>query len=67
MSTKSSSKTNFSARYSDLQKIVEWFENKEVDLEEGINKFEEGMKIVKELKEYLEKMENKVRELKKNI
>lgn len=58
------SKIKFSARYNELQKIMEWFENKEVDLEEGIKKFEEGMEIVKGLKEYLDKMENRVKELK---
>ncbi len=58
-------KINFSKSYQELQKIVAWFEKEEVDLEEGITKFEEGTKIVKELKEYLEKMENKIKELKK--
>jgi exodeoxyribonuclease VII small subunit len=43
---------------------VEWFEQEEIDLEEGIKKFEEGSKLVKELKEYLEKVENKIKELK---
>ena len=37
----------------------------EIDLEEGIKKFEEGSKIVKDLKEYLDKMENRIKELKK--
>ncbi len=58
-------KFNFSKSYQELQKIVEWFEKEEVDLEEGIEKFEEGSKIVKDLKDYLEKMENKIKELKK--
>lgn len=58
-------KFNFSKSYQELQKIVEWFEKEEVDLEEGIAKFEEGSKIVKNLKDYLEKMENKIKELKK--
>lgn len=58
-------KINFSKSYQELQKIVAWFEKEEVDLEEGIVKFEEGTKIVKDLKEYLEKMENKIKELKK--
>ncbi len=60
-------KFNFSKSYTDLQKIVEWFEKDEVDLEEGIKKFEDGLAIVKELKEYLGKMENKIRDLKKSI
>jgi exodeoxyribonuclease VII small subunit len=58
-------KINFSKAYQELQKIVEWFEREEIDLEEGIKKFEEGSEIVKDLKGYLEKMENKIKELKK--
>ncbi|MFA6547370.1 MAG: exodeoxyribonuclease VII small subunit [Candidatus Magasanikbacteria bacterium] len=58
-------KFNFAKSYQELQKIVEWFEKEDVDLEEGIAKFEDGAKIVKELKEYLEKMENRIKELKK--
>jgi exodeoxyribonuclease VII small subunit len=55
---------NFKKSYQELQNIVEWFEQEEIDLEEGIKKFEEGSKLVKELKEYLEKVENKIKELK---
>ena len=58
-------KFNFAKSYGELQKIVEWFEKEDVDLEEGIKKFEEGIKIVSVLKEYLGKMENKIKELKK--
>ncbi len=60
-------KTNFAKSYSDLEKIVKWFEKDDVNLEEGIEKFEEGMKIVKDLKKYLDNMENKVRDLKKEM
>lgn len=55
----------FSKSYQELQKIVKWFEKEEIDLEEGIKKFEDGSEIVKNLKEYLDKMENKIKELKK--
>lgn len=58
-------KFSFSKSYSELQKIVEWFEGNEIDLEEGIKKFEEGAKIVKDLKDYLDKMENRIKEIKK--
>jgi exodeoxyribonuclease VII small subunit len=57
-------KFNFAKSYADLQKIVEWFEKEDVDLEEGIKKFEQGAVLVKDLKEYLEKMDNKIKELK---
>mgnify|MGYP001174204328 FL=1 len=58
-------KFNFAKSYAELQKIVEWFEGDEVDLEEGIEKFEGGMKLVKEMKEYLNRVENKIKEIKK--
>jgi len=58
-------KFNFAKSYADLQKIVEWFEGDDVDLEEGIEKFEGGMKLVKEMKEYLNRVENKIKEIKK--
>ncbi len=60
-------KTNFAKSYGDLEKIVKWFEKDDVNLEEGIEKFEEGMKIVKDLKKYLDSMENKVKDLKKEM
>jgi len=58
-------KFNFSKSYQDLEKIVEWFEKGDFDLEEGIKKFEDGAKLVTELKDYLAKMEIKIKELKK--
>lgn len=57
-------KFNFAKSYAELQKIVAWFEKEEVDLEEGIKKFEQGAELVKELKEYLDTMDNKIKELK---
>lgn len=62
--TKETKKIDFAKDYTDLQKVVEWFEREDVDLEEGIKKFEEGMRLVKELKAYLLTMEVKVKELK---
>ncbi|HLD61285.1 MAG TPA: exodeoxyribonuclease VII small subunit [Patescibacteria group bacterium] len=66
MQAKTAKKFNFARSYQELQKLVEWFEKDGFDLEEGIGKFEEGIALVKELKEYLGTMENKVKELKRN-
>lgn len=60
-------KFNFNRAYQDLQKIVEWFEQEDIDLEEGIKKFEEGSELTRQLKEYLQTMDNKIKELKKNL
>lgn len=64
---KESKKFNFSQAYADLQKTVEWFEKGEVDLEEGIKRFEDGLKLVGELKKYLQTVENKVRQIKEKM
>ncbi|MBI5732026.1 MAG: exodeoxyribonuclease VII small subunit [Candidatus Magasanikbacteria bacterium] len=64
MSPKNIAKINFSKSYNDLQRIMEWFEKGEVDLEEGVKKFEEGLKLVGELKKYLQGVENKVKQIK---
>lgn len=64
MSAKTSSKINFSKSYNELQKIVEWFEKGNVDLEEGVKKFEEGIILVQDLKKYLSNVENKVKQIK---
>lgn len=60
-------KFNFVKSYGNLQKIVDWFNKEDVDLEEGIKKFEEGTMLVQDLKDYLGKMENKIKELKKGL
>jgi exodeoxyribonuclease VII small subunit len=57
-------KVDFTKQYAELEKIVAWFEQENIDLEEGIKKFEEGIVIVKELKQYLGSVELKVKELK---
>lgn len=57
-------KVDFAKQYAELEKIVAWFEQENIDLEEGIKKFEEGIVIVKELKQYLGTVELKVKELK---
>ncbi|OGH68832.1 MAG: exodeoxyribonuclease VII small subunit [Candidatus Magasanikbacteria bacterium RIFCSPLOWO2_02_FULL_44_11] len=58
-------KVPFTKSYAELQKIVAWFERDDLDVEEGIKKFEEGMLIVKELKTYLNSLEVRIQELKK--
>lgn len=64
MTAKITSKINFAKSYDELQKLVEWFEKGEVDLEEGVEKFEEGIKLVGELKRYLDNIEAKVKQIK---
>ncbi len=57
------SKFKFKESYAKLQSIVSWFERDDIDLEEGIKKYEEGSVLAKELQKYLETIECKIKEL----
>ncbi len=57
------SKFKFKESYEKLQTIVNWFERDDIDLEEGIKKYEEGSALAKELQKYLEIVENRIKEL----
>lgn len=64
MTAKETKKFDFARSYNELQDLVGWFEKGEVDLEEGIKKFEDGLKLVGDLKKYLNTVENKVKQIK---
>ncbi len=56
---------SFTKAYKELENITEEFETKDVSLEDGLKKFEKGLELASECKEYLEKIENKIIEIKK--
>ena len=65
MSPKKSAETiNFAAAFKELEGIVEWFETQEVDLEEGLKKFEHGLDLAKKCRARLKEVENKVTQIK---
>ena len=51
---------NFEKSMEALEKIVEELEKGDLNLDDSIKKFEEGMKISKECNEYLESAEKKI-------
>ncbi len=55
--------TTFNHSYEKLQTIIAWFEQEDLDLDEGMKKFVEGSKLIKELKTYLQTMENRIQEI----
>lgn len=57
------STVGFKDKYAHLQKLVAWFESEDFDLDEGIKKLADGLQTVKELKQYLASVENKITEL----
>lgn len=51
-----------------LSKITEWFDGQEeVDVEEGLKKVQEAVKLIKASKERLKTIENEFEEIKKEI
>ena len=61
-------KTNLSESLKKLEKIVNWFElQEEVDVEKGLLKVKEGVKLIKASKERLKKVENEFEEVKKEL
>jgi exodeoxyribonuclease VII small subunit len=55
---------NFSEKFSELEAIVEWFDGDVKDVDESLKKFERGVELSKELKDYLKNAENKVKKIK---
>ena len=51
---------NFEKNMQSLEKIVEELENGNLNLDDSIKKFEEGIKIAKDCNKYLEEAEKKI-------
>ncbi len=59
---------NINQNLKKLNQIIEWFENQEeLDVELGLEKVQQGMNLIKELKKRLKKVENEFEEIKKDI
>lgn len=63
----SKTKRNFTQSFEELEKIVAKFEEGKIDLDEALEEFERGLKLVEELKGRLKEVENKVVVLKKKF
>ena len=58
---------NFTKAFEELEEITRWFEEEDVDLEEGLKKFERGLELASVCKKHLSTVENKVEETKKKF
>jgi exodeoxyribonuclease VII small subunit len=57
----------FAEAFQELEKLTEWFETEEVDLDDGLKKFERGLELAQVCKKKLAEVENKVTTLKKKF
>ncbi|EKD78297.1 MAG: hypothetical protein ACD_41C00372G0005 [uncultured bacterium] len=55
---------DFQKQYDALEQITSDFEAGKYNLETGLKKFEEGLKIAQELKTYLEEVEHSIKTIK---
>ena len=60
-------KIDFAQAFKELEAITEWFETEEVDLDQGLKKFERGLELASDCKKKLTEVENKVEEIKKKF
>ena len=57
----------FEEALKELEAITEWFESSEIDLDQGIDKFERGMELTEQLRAHLQAVENRVEIIKKKF
>lgn len=62
-----SQKKPLKIKIAELEEIVEWFEQDDLDIEEAIGKFEIGSQLADSIKEDLSEMDNKITVLKKSF
>ncbi len=58
-------KFSFTEAYQEIEKINEWFQGDNIDLEEALAKYEKGMELIKKCRERLKESENKFADIKK--
>lgn len=64
---KKTDQTSLQDQINELENLVTWFEQDDVDLEEAIAKFEQGSQLAEQIKERLNSLENKITVLKQRF
>ena len=54
---------SFNQSYDELESIVTWFDRDDLDLEEGLAKFERGLELAKKCQEKLNQVSHRVEEI----
>ena len=62
--SKTTKSFNFAKSFEDLQKIVDALESGDIDLNQALKQYEEGLKLVQQCKKQLSEVENKVKVIK---
>ena len=62
-----SQKKPLKTQLAELEELVAWFEQEDLDIEEAIKKFEKGSELAESIRTELSQLENKITVLKKNF
>jgi exodeoxyribonuclease VII small subunit len=54
---------NYKQMADELAELMEWFESGNVDIDEAMNKYEQAMKLIEQMEQYLKTAENKIRKV----
>lgn len=60
-------KFDFAKAVEQIEEINQWFQNEDVDLDEGLAKFRHGLALIKKCKTRLKQVENEFIEIKKEF
>jgi len=60
-------KFNFTKAYQELEEINEWFQQEDIDLDEGLNKYRRGLELIKKCRDRLKDAENQFHDIKKEF
>ncbi len=63
----SESKKTLSKQLADLDALIAWFDQPDIDLDEALKKFDQGIKMTQQIKDQLAEVENKITVLKKRF
>jgi exodeoxyribonuclease VII small subunit len=48
----------------ELDELLNWFDGDDIDIDQAVEKYEQALKLTKQLELYLQKAENKITKLK---
>lgn len=57
------SKKNYRQLSEELSELLDWFDSEDVDLDEALTKYEQAMKLIEQMENYLKTAENKIRKI----
>jgi len=60
-------KFNFTKAYQELEEINGWFQQEDIDLDEGLEKYKRGLELIKQCRNRLQKAEKQFHEIKKEF